>query len=691
MELNTQIQYMPGVGPRRAMLLEKLNIKTLKDLIFHFPTRYEDRGNFVSISHLQPGSHASIIGVIQNTETKITSRKNFYITNATLSDKTGFIILTWFNQKWKKAELDKIINKPVIVYGQVEFDGYNKSIKSPQYEVISDEMLKAGRIVPIYPLTEGVDGDWLREKIHEAVTKHINEIKEDLPFDIRKKYNLMDKTDAIYKIHFPDSEKDFEKARERLVFDELFSIQLGLAIRRRVNSMPGKGIAFGIPENFKKELKEIIPFELTDAQKNCIKEILSDMTKNTSMNRLLQGDVGSGKTIVALAAMLFCVRNNYQAAFMAPTEILAQQHYMSLTNLLSNLGLLDINVVLLKGSMRAKMKRETLASIENGSANIIVGTHALISKDVDYKNLGLIIIDEQHKFGVMQRGKLKEKGLNPDVLVMTATPIPRTLTLMVYGDLSVSIINEMPKGRKPVITHHKTRDEREKVYNSLKKLLDMGEKAYVVCPLIEESEKMQLKAATELFDELNEVFLKDYNIALLHGKMKSEEKNKIMDDFREGDTQVLVSTIVIEVGVDVPSANTIIIEDAERFGLSQLHQLRGRVGRGGKQGFCVLISDCSTEESKKRMEIMTKTSNGFTIAEEDLILRGPGEFCGTRQSGLNGLKIANIFTDTQILEKTKVCAEEILNENPTLQGEDYYFLRKAFIDQIENLNIMSIS
>ena len=354
-----------------------------------------------------------------------------------------------------------------------------------------------------------------------------------------------------------------------------------------------------MPPDYKKELKEIIPFELTEAQKRCIREILTDMTKNMSMNRLLQGDVGSGKTVVALAAMLFCIRNGYQAALMAPTEILAQQHYFSLSNMLSNLGLFDVHVTLLKSSMRAAGRREVLNAIENGTANIIVGTHALISEDVVYNKLGLVIIDEQHKFGVIQRGKLKEKGNNPDVLVMTATPIPRTLTLMVYGDLSVSVIDEMPKGRKPVITHHKTKEEREKVYKGLRVLLDRGEKAYVVCPLVEESENLQVKAATELFEDLKETYLAGYKVGLVHGKMKGEEKDSVMKAFRSGELQVLVSTIVIEVGVDVPRANTIIIEDAERFGLSQLHQLRGRVGRDGGQGFCILVSDPITEESKQ--------------------------------------------------------------------------------------------
>lgn len=689
--LNTPVQYIKGVGPRYAMLLEKLNIKTVKDLIFHFPVRYENRGNFVCVRDTEPGSFATFRGQITSAENRLTSRKNFTITQALFTDGTAPVILTWFNQKYKKSELDRILNKPVIIYGQLTFNGYNLEMKTPKYETETEENMSVGRIVPIYPCTEGVEGDRLRKLVRKAVKDYIDYIPENLPEEIRKTYNLMSRKDALLNIHFPKTEEKKDRARRRLVFEELFMIQLGLSLRRKKYTQPGKGIAFSVPENYSAELKSILPFELTDAQKRCIKEILSDMTKNASMNRLLQGDVGSGKTIVALAAILFCVRNGYQAAFMAPTEILAQQHYMSLSKLLSDFCIADINICLLKSSLKAKTRRETLAMAENGSAHIIVGTHALISEDVKYRKLGLVIIDEQHKFGVMQRGKLKEKGNNPDVLVMTATPIPRTLTLMVYGDLSVSVINEMPKGRKPVITHHKSRDERERVYDSLKKLLDRGEQAYIVCPLVEESENLQAKAATELFEELKENYLKDYSVGLVHGKMKSQKKDSAMNDFRQGKTQVLVSTIVIEVGVDVPSANTIIIEDAERFGLSQLHQLRGRVGRGGSQGFCILISDAANEEAKKRMEIMTSACDGFRIAEEDLIMRGPGEFTGTKQSGLDGLKIANIFTDQDILEDAKKSAMDLTDRNPYLTGDECRSLRKEFISEMDKIEIAGIS
>ncbi|MBQ0105865.1 MAG: ATP-dependent DNA helicase RecG [Armatimonadetes bacterium] len=687
--LNISVQYLKGVGPRYAMVLEKLGIVTLKDLIYHFPMRYEDRGNFMTVSSAPLGEYATFRGRIVSAENRATSRKNFIITRAVFTDGTGEAVLTWFNQKFIKTKLDRILGQTLILYGQITFNGYNREIKSPKFETENENTASVGRIVPIYPCTEGVDGDRLRTLIHNAVKENIHHIREFLPKDIREKYHLMGLGEALINIHFPENEEKREEARRRLVFDELFLIQTGLALKRKRNTVPGEGIVFGVPEGFSEELKKIIPFELTDAQKRCIKEILSDMRKNASMNRLLQGDVGSGKTVVALASMLFCVRNGYQAVFMAPTEILARQHYKSLTDMLKDFGVLDINVCLLKGSMKSRERRETLAAIENGSADIIVGTHALISENVVYKNPGLVIIDEQHKFGVMQRGKLKDKGKNPDVLVMTATPIPRTLTLMVYGDLAVSVIDEMPKGRKPVITHHKTRDERVRVYESLTKLLDRGEQAFVVCPLVEESENLQAKAAGELFEELRDM-LPDYSVGLVHGKMKGDDKDRVMEDFRKGDIQILVSTTVIEVGVDVPNANTIIVEDAERFGLSQLHQLRGRVGRGGKQGFCILISDALGEDAKKRMEIMTETGNGFRIAEEDLILRGPGEFTGTKQSGMDGLKIADIFRDTAILQEAREAAQNLIDRNPGLLGEEYALLRGEFRQNFEKIDIAGI-
>jgi len=691
MGLTDLVQYTSGVGPRVAATLEKLGIKTVKDLIYHFPRRYEDRGNFVPIFNLKHNEPATIKGVIQAVENKKTSKKNFIITNAILTNDTGSIRLTWFNQPYKRTEFEKLIGQEIIVYGNIIYDGWNYNINTPEYEKIKDEQLKTGRIVPIYPLTDGITQDYIRKIIHSVVKNNIDEIKEDLPKDILLECNLIDKKQAIFNIHFPESIEIFEAARKRLVFDELFILQMGLAIKRREFAMPGTGIKFNIPENYNKELKQIIPFELTNAQKKVIKEIINDMTKGECMNRLLQGDVGSGKTVVALAAMLFAVRNGYQAAIMAPTEILAEQHYISLSEMLSSLGVLDINIDLLKGNLRVKQKRDVTDRINSGATNIIIGTHALLSESVDFHRLGLVIIDEQHRFGVLQRATLKEKGLNPDILVMTATPIPRTLTLVVYGDLSVSVLDEMPKGRKPVKTHWKTTEERERVYSALKNLIKKGYQAYIVCPLIEESEKLQALAATELFETLKNEEFPEFNIGLLHGQMKTNEKDIVMQEFRSGNINILVSTTVIEVGVDVPNANCIIIEDADRFGLSQLHQLRGRVGRGDDQGFCILISDAKTEDSKKRMEIMESTSNGFIIAEEDLILRGPGEFSGTRQSGFADFKIADIFKDTAILESARTIANKIIDKDPTLRDIKYKEIKKELLLQKDKFDLISIS
>ncbi len=501
----------------------------------------------------------------------------------------------------------------------------------------------------------------------------------------------MDIADALRNIHFPESQAALDAARNRLVFEELFLLQLALAMRKREMEAPGAGIQFTIPDNFDEELRQVLPFELTGAQKRVVREIAADMARPVCMNRLLQGDVGSGKTAVAVAAMLIAVRNGYQAALMAPTEILAEQHYLGITKYLANLGILGISVDLLTGSLRSKHRREVTERIASGEAQIVIGTHALIQEGVEFRRLGLVIVDEQHRFGVLQRAKLMEKGLNPDILVMTATPIPRTLTLTVYGDLDVSIIDELPPGRKPVRTHWKQHVERRKVYNALRALIDQGRQAYVVCPLIEESEKLQARAATELADFLAGEMFPERRVGLLHGQMKTDEKDQVMSAFRAGEIDILVSTTVIEVGVDVANATTMVIEDADRFGLAQLHQLRGRVGRGQEQSYCVLICEGSSEDSIKRMQVMSSTNDGFVIAEEDLRIRGPGEFYGTRQSGLAGLKIADIFRDIPILEAARKEAFDVVQKDPNLAGESLANLRRDLKKKYEMLQLAVVS
>lgn len=667
MHWRDNVKYLKGVGPRVSNILAKLDINIIEDLVCHFPNRIEDRSNFSKICDLQENTTTSVKGtVIECQNRKAKSNSRFIITTALISDETGYMNLVWFNQGYKKDEFEKLKNKNIIVYGTVNFDGWKYSVNNPEYELDIPGEEEHSRMIPVYPLTEGISQNLMRKIVANAVREMAGTVKEDLPDYILKNYDLIGKSDAILNIHFPQSMDAYEQARRRLAFDELFLLQLTLLVRKKEMSMPGKGIKFNIPVNYISEYNSLFPFDLTPAQKKVISEILGDMIKPDCMNRLLQGDVGSGKTVVALCAMLLAVRCGYQSAIMAPTEILAEQHYITLSRMLSNLNVMDAPISLLKGSLTAKQKREVYDKIANGESKIIVGTHALISEKLEFNHLGLVVIDEQHRFGVRQRARLFEKGDTPDILLMTATPIPRTLTMAVYGDLNVSTIDQLPPGRKPITTHWKQLSERESVYKSLKRLIADGRQAYVVCPLIEESEKLQVQAASELFEYLNTKIYPDLTLALLHGQMKTDEKDAIMQDFRDHKIDILVSTSVIEVGVDVPNANCIVIENADRFGLSQLHQLRGRVGRGQAKSFCVLVSDPKTEEARKRLEVMKATNNGFEISEEDLKIRGPGELTGTRQSGLADFKVADIFKDVYLLELAKKTAAELLESDPNL-------------------------
>ena len=690
--LDTEVQYVKGVGPRVAGLLSKLNIRTAGDLLHHFPRRYEDRTHFARIAGLEHGQTATIRGTVlaadnANTKGRLT------LTKVVVDDGSGSIVLTWFNQKWRKDQFLKMRGRDVVAYGTVQAGRWGVEMASPEVEVYSDtgDPLSSGRVVPIYPLTEGVFQITMRKIIYGAVNTYASWVEEILPEDLRNRLDLMDAQDAIRNIHFPESDAALQAARKRLVFEELFLLQLALAMRKRGIEAPGQGIAFKIPPDFDQDLKRILPFELTGAQRRVIREIAADMSRPICMNRLLQGDVGSGKTVVALAAMLIAVKNGYQAALMAPTEILAEQHYLGISRLLGEDDLMGIRVDLLTGSLRSRHRREVNERIASGQTQIIIGTHALIQEGVEFRKLGLAIIDEQHRFGVMQRAALMEKGLSPDILVMTATPIPRTLTLTVYGDLDVSIIDELPPGRKPIKTHWKQIGERKRVYSALRTLIDQGRQAYVVCPLIEESDKLQVQAATELAEFLQTEVFPDLKIGLLHGGMKSDEKDAVMKSFRACETHILVATTVIEVGVDVPNATVMVIEDADRFGLAQLHQLRGRVGRGDEQSYCVMICEGNSQDSIKRMTTMASTNDGFVIAEEDLKLRGPGEFYGTKQSGLAELTLTDIFRDVPILEIARKEAFAVVDKDPTLSNAAFARLRRDLLKKYEAFELVTVS
>ena len=690
--LETSVQYVKGVGPRLAGALGKLGIFSVQDLLHHFPRRHEDRTQFARIARLEHGQQVTVSGTVLGAE-NVKTRGPLALTKVVLDDGSGAVALTWFNQKYRKDQFLKLRGRKVVAYGTVQADRWGFQIANPEWELYSEDAdpLSSGRWAPVYALTEGLFQSHLRKAVRNAIDTYVPAIEETLPEETRNRLDLLNLRDAIRSIHFPESEAALGAARKRLVFEELFLLQLALAMRKHGIEAPGRGIQFTTPENLDQELREILPFELTNAQKRVICEIAGDMARPICMNRLLQGDVGSGKTVVALAAMLIAVKNGYQAALMAPTEILAEQHYLGISGLVGKLDVLGVHVDLLTGSLRAKQRQEALGRIASGQTQIVIGTHALIQEGVEFRKLGLVIVDEQHRFGVMQRAALMEKGLTPDMLVMTATPIPRTLTMTVYGDLDVSIIDELPPGRKPVKTHWKQIGDRRKVYQALRTIIDQGRQAYVVCPLIEESEKLQVRAATDLAEFLSNEMFPDLKVSLLHGQMKTDEKDAVMTAFRKGEIDILVSTTVIEVGVDVANATCMVIEDADRFGLAQLHQLRGRVGRGNEQSFCVLICEGTSEDSIKRMQVMSATTDGFVIAEEDLKLRGPGEFYGTKQSGMAGLKIADIFKDIPILELAREEAFSLIDRDPDLSNPAFRALRRDLAKAYEGLELVTVS
>ena len=730
---------MKGVGPKLAPLFHKLNIFTVEDLLYHLPRRYEDRTRIPPINRIHPGQHVTIRGTLRNVSSRPISGGRVVV-KAVVGDSTGSVALTWFNQPWIARKLSDYRGE-IVAYGLAKDADFGCEISAPEFELIEDEEDAAdfARIIPVYPATDGLPQKVIRRAARAALDGYLGFANDPLPPTILKAEMLRPIRWSLKEIHQPTSEETRLQARHRLVFEEFFYLQVSLAMRR-AETRQELGIAFPIGDlkrgstlsGFRRssddagasayasrksalvvkerhdsnlfeavqaekregvplwdQIQRMLPFELTGAQQRVVEEIWSDMEQPHPMNRLVQGDVGSGKTAVAACSMLAAVRSGYQAAMMAPTEILAEQHFANLCKLFEPLG---IEVALLVGKQNSRERKKALQMTASGEAKIAVGTHALIQEGVTFDRLGLAVVDEQHRFGVLQRAALREKGLgNPDVLVMTATPIPRTLTMTLYGDLELSVIDELPPGRKPIKTHYKPHTNRTSIYEGVRKLVAEGRQAYFVCPMVSESEKMQAQAATDLAYRLSSGVFQDMRVGLLHGQMKPKEKEEVMEQFRTHQLDILVSTTVIEVGVDVPNASVMVIEDANRFGLSQLHQLRGRVGRGEHQSYFILVAYIRSEDARERMDTMVETNDGFRIAEVDLRLRGPGEIAGTAQSGNRDFKIADLVQDGKLLEVARQAAMKLIESDPNLEDENHSGILRKVRERRSELAVVTVS
>lgn len=670
--LKQNIQYIKGVGPAKLELLNKLGIYTLEDIITYFPREYEDRSEFKKIAELVVGEEATFKGIIASRMSENRVKKGMTIYKLVVRDETGGITLTWYNQSYLKDKFK--IGKEYIFYGKVSLGFRGLEVQSPVFDE-EGKNRNTGKIIPIYPLTNGITQNMIRNIIENALRLANDQLEEILPESIRLENKLCEINYAIDNIHFPKEKEDFERARYRIAFEELLLLQIGLLRMKNIGISDLTGISFN-KDNGILELLNSLPYKLTNAQLKVWKEIEEDMRCNKVMNRLVQGDVGSGKTVVATIAMYKAVKNGYQAAIMVPTSILAVQHYEGISKILEQF---NVKCGLFTSNLTKKQKDILLDKLKNGEIDIAIGTHALLEDNIEFKNLGLVVTDEQHRFGVRQRKIISSKGENPDILVMTATPIPRTLALILYGDLDISIIDELPPGRQKIDTYAVKKDMDTRINEFIKKQLNEGRQAYIVCPLVEESEELDLKSVKEMYEHYKEV-LSGYTVEFLHGKMKNKEKDNIMTRYKNGEIQALVSTTVIEVGVDVPNATIIVIENAERFGLAQLHQLRGRVGRGNHKSYCILKYEGKSNIVRQRMDIMQKSNDGFVISEKDLELRGPGEFFGTRQHGIPEFKVANLFRDMDILKKVQKVATVLLENDSNLIKEENIKLKEKIGD-----------
>ncbi len=667
MEWNSPISSLKGVGEQREKKLQKLGIRTVEDLLTHYPREYKDRSEILKISDLSEGEVSTFLAQVKE-EGQNSRHGRLVYTRLKVYDETGSVGVLWYNQPYMKNSLK--IGEWYLFSGKLQKKYGRTEILSPEVERIG-EHFAGGRIIPVYPSVEGLSQKMLRNMMEESISQISGGMREELPLWLRKTYKLAERNFAIENIHFPKTEQGFYDARRRLVFEELFVLQMALFCLKNELEDRGEGIVLE-QKNKLQTAEALLPFSLTNAQRKVLQEIQQDMTSGKIMNRLVQGDVGSGKTAVAMLASYWTIQNGYQVVMMAPTEVLAEQHFTSFQKIFSAVG---IKVVLLTGNLKAKEKRERLAQVETGEAQMIVGTHAVIQKGVVYHRLGLAITDEQHRFGVRQRSMLAEKGENVHTLVMTATPIPRTLALILYGDLDISIIDELPPGRQKIDTSAVDSRYHQRIYAFIKKHIKEGRQVYVICPMIEESEKLEVQSVLHYTEELAEALL-DCRVACLHGKMKAKEKQEIMDAFAKGEVDVLVSTTVIEVGINVPNATIMLIENAERFGLAQLHQLRGRVGRGSEKSYCILVSDTKTKVAKERMKTMTESEDGFVISEKDLKLRGPGEFFGIRQHGLPELKIADLYRDMSILKEAQEAATALLKKDRFMEDVEHLPLKE---------------